>query len=1015
MKKWRYLIFLLLFLLSVSTVTADDGLIINPVPSNEAFGIADINTGLEISHDPSNGGGYLYLQSNYTQAQNVGIAWNRWAIRWDYVERIQGELTWSCNNCGTGERFDYLDLALADSQENIHSLVILTEIPSFYMPGGGGNQSGDLVEGITTPTFKTEFGFTDDPNSSGIIGINPANKWALFFDGATQTLGQFGVHHWQIMNEMNQPGFWSPQNGLNPLEGPMTYIRLLEITSKIITYREIPDKIIVGGLLYTYNSLPILPIFNDGQCPTPEPTSPILSDWTWLILCKLAIAIEEDNNFYIEAIALHGYGRSKTNYDYPTAIETYLNQLQPNTLADVSIWITESGSNGCPEEPIGFFTDPLYENCFLRLEPPTRNTAQEQAWYTIQNLAYSQARPVVERHFQFHLHDFCPHGQQPPYTDGYRPGFGLYRNWKGFDYFDPSLACAVVNPFSGNYDGAEKPAYQAFRQATTWLRNIESYPGNVGQDEWAEVLQFPAQGQNVSYVAWARGGSQVVLRLYPSFSGGPIQLVAPDGTKSTKYLSPQGYYKITLPAATDPFMAVEDGLPGIGGQPFIILEHVLLDLGPTPAIFRAGHQTGTIRFGLNLPQTGTPSPITFTIQDETGQVVKEATLPAPTGNGQYNLSWDGRDQTSNQLVADGLYTYQIALAIDTTPYQVSGVIGVSKPNQLLACFFNETYQDFPPSDPPSHLFRTFVTSSLLSEANFVMGPGFPPAGVNSSKWSVRLAAYLSLNGNASGVYRFKLLDVDDAARLFVDGVMVTSTDWVQQTGELQQTTGPGLYLNPGLHTVLVEYTQVAGTAGLNLIVEKRVDLSADQWQAIEPQWWLPGANFAATCRRENTIQQPPNGGFEEGLTAWTELSDPDLDSDWQLSTLAYTGLQSVQGVALSPSGLGGGAELISSPVAVEAGDCYRFSLYGRSSNNAGTDFGALAFVEWSTGASYGFDAAWPGQSEWERVERNLVAPAGATTVQLRFLLTGIDRATTNFDATIWLDQIKIESQDPANC
>ena len=367
MKKWGCFALLIVSLLSVSTALADDGLVINPIFSNEAFGIADINTGLELSHDPLNEGGYLYVQSNYTQAQNVGVVWNRWAVRWDYVERNQGELIWACNNCSPGERFDYPDLALEDSQQNTNSLAILTEVPNFYKPGGDNNQSGDLIEGINTPTFMTELGFTDDPDSSDIIGINPANKWALFFDGAVQTLGPQGVHYWQIMNEMNQPGFWAPQNEIDPLEGPMAYIRLLEMASKIVVYRELPDKVIIGGLLYTYNPEPILPQFTDTECPPPEqaPEEPVMMvDWTWLTLCKLAIEIEQDENFEIGAIALHGYGRSKTNYDYPTAVETYLNELQPAALADVPVWITESGSNGCPEEPIEFVGIPFMKIAF---------------------------------------------------------------------------------------------------------------------------------------------------------------------------------------------------------------------------------------------------------------------------------------------------------------------------------------------------------------------------------------------------------------------------------------------------------------------------------------------------------------------------------------------------------------------------------------------------------------------------------------------------------------------------
>lgn len=156
-----------------------------------------------------------------------------------------------------------------------------------------------------------------------------------------------------------------------------------------------------------------------------------------------------------------------------------------------------------------------------------------------------------------------------------------------------------------------------------------------------------------------------------------------------------------------------------------------------------------------------------------------------------------------------------------------------------------------------------------------------------------------------------------------------------------------------------------------------------------------------------------NGGFEEGLTAWTEITS--TASDWQISTVAYAGLQSVQGVDLEPI-VGDPAVLISSPVAVEAGMCYRFSLYGRG-NGHNSDFGALITIEWSPvgGPSY-LEVAASQSEEWLQEVVELVAPAGATSAQLRFTLTDLSRAASPADfAAIWIDEVRIERLETNSC
>lgn len=490
------------------SVLADNGR--TPIQPHSDLGIADINTGLEAAHYPN----YHFFESNYQQAQDLGATWNRWKVDWSAVEFTPGEFNWSCEGqwClpatqGQGNYFDYYQLAIADEARDIHSVVILAEIPECYQAGSTCNNSeigGSSIQGLDDDIFVTGSGTTDDPtnpNINPLAPINVVNRWALFVYKAMQELGPLGVQHWQVMNEVNTDEYWVSDEARAE-----DYARVVEIVAKIITYRGGNDQIILGGLLYEYDEN--------------EPGG--LNEWT-----KIMFDILDDKvglgNYSLDAIGLHAYDRSKTSYEFSKYVEEYLTSQRP-FLAGTPIWLTETGSNGCGDE--SFYIPPGTGGIEIcppsdPAAPQSRSTDAEQADYIIQSMAYAFSSPDVEKYFQFHLHDFCPYGSLPDTDNRYRPGYGLYRNWPGYDHFVGVNNTCAVRP----YDGGEKLANQGLAQASRWLRDFTGYSAPVTGSTPAEFLIFPQSLNQRIYVAWTRvANTQVELRFYPSqdLSGGPM-------------------------------------------------------------------------------------------------------------------------------------------------------------------------------------------------------------------------------------------------------------------------------------------------------------------------------------------------------------------------------------------------------------------------------------------------------------------------------------------------------------
>jgi hypothetical protein len=639
------------------------------------------------------------------------------------------------------------------------------------------------------------------------------------------------------MNEMNLSEAWSSQQWRND------YVRVVEVADKVLQYRQrfgeaLEDQIIIGGSIYVF----------------PE-DNPDAYAWVLLMYQQLAIQMADPDiaPFSIDAVALHTYDRNRTSYDYPTTIYDHLEELDSQYQVNLSskpLWLTETGSSSCADEVIP-------DNCPPMEGGTPHSTDEEQSYYIVQSLAYAQSLPQMDKYFQFHLHEGCPH-DTPEQT-----GYGLFHNWEFYHnvFVGNDNACAI-----GPHDGREKPANQAFSLSSRWLRDFNGYsiPGSVGSP--VEFLIFPTGNAQRTYVAWSRIKTDVDLVFYssPGLSGGSLLAISPDGTTELLYADWGGRYSLILPKATNPIEAQEDDHRIIGGKPFIILEHVLFDLGAEPAIFAPEVEVGNMRFGLNLPAGMPQATVNVTVYAENDDVVWTAS--GTFSNGEHGWLWDGLDDTTGEPVANGLYRYEITLS--GLSYTTTGFIGVSQPG-IRACFFNTSTPDpHPPS--PNVAFVDYRGSAIYPAISFDWegNPPIPELDDNDN-WIARYVGYVQVEDE--GVYQFRLKKMDDVARLFVDGALIVMPDWVENGGEPFDRDSPEIYLSEGLHTIVVEHAQVTNLSSLTLQWHK------DGW--ILPWWtvdtlWQPGGDLTATCEATNGPVSFLNGDFEDGFNHWTRIPDP---------------------------------------------------------------------------------------------------------------------------------------------
>ena len=474
---------------------------------------------------------------------DAGAELDRFPLYWHLAEPQPGVFDWS-----------QVDAAIqANLAQGLNTLPIFLGTPPHYFPepvsvdqvvpmppvGGGPTReglqkpgSGPMMEnGCTvqgTPPSQNLFVpiFDDGTDIPGPgKSINPNNYWARFIFKAVERYRPGGpagtaVRYWELWNEPDLCHFFGGSVD--------EYARMLKVGYLAIEQAD-PDARMMWGGLALYG-----PKYEGGQH--------FLND---LVARLKADPMAVQYSGFFDYPAIHQYSTSTHGYTYKTYIR---NALTGTPWRYKPIWVTESGVPVC-----GSFPGP-------ECPSPYRGTAQDQAAYIWQNIAYSRIGGNEGPIFHFQLHDDCGNIPSPvPPADA----FGLITN-------APSAPCPphIAEP---------RPSYTAYQLAKSYLvdgRFLFSDMPLYGMRRFVvehemlnerRTMLWAVYGSNVTYNLQATGSSALVLR--------------PDG--STDVVTPvNGQYTFTLPASTN------QNQPGsstytIGGYPFLVIEDS--NGGPAPA------------------------------------------------------------------------------------------------------------------------------------------------------------------------------------------------------------------------------------------------------------------------------------------------------------------------------------------------------------------------------------------------------------------------------------------------
>ncbi len=126
------------------------------------------------------------------------------------------------------------------------------------------------------------------------------------------------------------------------------------------------------------------------------------------------------------------------------------------------------------------------------------------------------------------------------------------------------------------------------------------------------------------------------------------------------------------------------------------------------------------------------------------------------------------------------------------------------PDGILASYYNDQDDGQWVLDGPItwETFTQFVLSRTETEIAFDLQSQPPAPGVNGTFWSARWVGQLLVP--ATGDYIFYFDDLDDGARLYIDGGLILESWLVQGAHDYQSNPFP---LTAGLHEITVEYAQ----------------------------------------------------------------------------------------------------------------------------------------------------------------------------------------------------------------
>jgi hypothetical protein len=356
---------------------------------------------------------------------------------------------------------------------------------------------------------------------------------------------------------------------------------------------------------------------------------------------------------------------------------------------------------------------------------------------------------------------------------------------------------------------------------------IQTTIGNNGAAAPPFVVQVNGQRQTVTNGLLP---GQTVSLWFPGYVTGPNTVVVnPDNTipnaNQANNTFSQPLPVPTLPATCTPTATPLTPIPTPTFDPnavgvWIGTYYNNQDLLGNPVLqrYEPGNPFLSLNFGTGSPGPGVPrdfySAVFTRIENFTTPDIYAFTLSSATGARLYIdgalvidqwLVGSTNPRTENRFMAQGQHNLRIEF------YKTTGVGYVSlkwqrsgTPGGWLGRYFNNTNFQNPPvllqDDPCAPIPGQACALDLTSTSG-----NWPPAGVNPDNFSVRWQRQQVFS---AGTYTFTV-DVDDVARLFIDGVLVIN----QNAPGVQQQVRT---LSGGQHTLDLEYIEFTGVAKIKV-------------------------------------------------------------------------------------------------------------------------------------------------------------------------------------------------------
>lgn len=462
----------------------------------------------------------------------TGARLDRFPFYWDRIETGYGVFDWSRQDA----------VVAANKANGLGTLAILLGTPGHYrggmrsaseeeesdeewqpLPiGGSFVRMGEAVQaqgacnswegppppsGLWNPVFADGSDFPAPGKR-----INPDNPWARFVGLTVERYRPGGVvsanvRYWEIWNEPDLCHFWSGT--------PEEYARLLKVAYLSAKQVDPGATIIWGGLAH----------FTNGEF-LPRMMAALAAD-----------PMADQFRGFFDAAASHQYSLSYQGLQYTARIRAALATAGWN---DKAVWISESGVPVCDD-----FPGP-------RCPSPWRATAEEQAAYIWQNIAYTRLAgggPI----FHFMLHDDCGNVVAVDSPDG----FGIHKN-------ENSSYCSPAN-------GEGRIGATAFRLANEYFPGTELVWANIQEQKARRVAFYHPQSRERRLLTFAITDQPVIAQI-PA-TGSQARRIALDGSE-TVITPTNGYYAIDLPGATNRnWPNGNDGYDiGIYGSPYLLIE-----------------------------------------------------------------------------------------------------------------------------------------------------------------------------------------------------------------------------------------------------------------------------------------------------------------------------------------------------------------------------------------------------------------------------------------------------------